>query len=123
LRKNVNPRTELYKLQEIDVAWYRVRRRLHDIQQALQETEALVDARRNLAETEAALHQWQASQKDTELEAKSLAAKIHHDEQELMSGRVRNPKELSSLQASVEAMQRQQGALEERGVEAMLMVE
>jgi predicted nucleic acid-binding Zn-ribbon protein len=40
-----------------------------------------------------------------------------------MSGQVRNPKELESLQASLEALRRQHETVENQGVEALLKVE
>jgi predicted nucleic acid-binding Zn-ribbon protein len=119
----VNPRAELYRLQEIDIAWYRVRRRLLAIQKELNESEELKDIRQQVADTEAYLRDWQSQQRDAELEAQALAERIQSSEQRLMSGQVRNPKELTSLQASVEALHRQHGSVEDRSVEALLKVE
>jgi hypothetical protein len=113
----------LYKLQEIDTFRRKVHRRLLSLKKVLNQDEALQAARQEVTELEATLKQWSAAQLEAELAVKSLDARIQETEQRLMSGKVRNPKELESLQASVIALRHQKEATEDKGVEAMLKVE
>ncbi len=113
----------LHELQKTDTNWEKVRRRLLHLQKALADPEELTAARATLEATEAQLRDWHARQKDAELEEQGLAQRIVATDQRLMSGTVRNPKELESLQASAAALRRQREGVEEQGVEALLQVE
>jgi predicted nucleic acid-binding Zn-ribbon protein len=57
------------------------------------------------------------------LEDKSLAERIKSTEDRLMSGAVRNPKELETLQLSLDALRRQREMVAEEGVNAMTKAE
>lgn len=114
---------EFYALQKIDTMWLQVRRRLQQIQKQLGANEKLQAARQRVADTETQLHEWHAQQTDAELESQSLNKRIADTDARLMGGSVTNPKELEALQASVEALRRQQSGIEDRGVEALLHVE
>jgi predicted nucleic acid-binding Zn-ribbon protein len=113
----------LFRLQEIDLTWEKVRRRLLQLQQISGQDNKVQDAQKKAKATEADLHHWHGTQKDAELETRSLDGRIRETEQRLMSGQVRNPKELESLQASVEALKRQKQHVETQAVEALLQVE
>jgi predicted nucleic acid-binding Zn-ribbon protein len=113
----------LYELQKIDTTWEKVRRRLVQLRTLLVESEELKARRAAVAELEAATHQWHTSQRNAEMEAQALATKIANAETRLMSGQVRNPKELTSLQESIEALRRQRDGVETTGVEALLQFE
>jgi len=119
----VDDAAKMYELQKVDVMLIKVSKRLQQLQQLLGETDAVRAARQQVAETEAALHSWRGKQKDAELEGKSLAERIQSTEQRLMSGTVRNPKELETLQQSLDALRRQRDLVEEHGVEAMLLAD
>lgn len=113
----------LFELQKIDSNWEKVRRRLLQLQKLMVEPETLRSARDGLASMEEQLHTWNARQKDAELAAAGLAERIAQAEQKLMSGSVRNPKELEQLQQSVAALKRQRAGVDEEGVNALLQVE
>lgn len=119
----MNGTAQLYDLQKIDVTWEKVRRRLLTIQKLTGETEAVKAARACVEETEGDRHRWHAQQADAELESQSLAARILSAENTLMSGKVRNPKELEALQASAESLRRQRDLVEAKGVDALLQVD
>jgi hypothetical protein len=110
---------KMYELQRVDSTWTKVSRRLQQLQELLGESDELRAARKSVAQTEAELHDWHAKQKNAELEDKSLAERIQSSEERLMSGTVRNPKELDALQQSIEALRRQREGVAEQGVEAM----
>lgn len=113
----------LYGLQKIDSNWEKVRRRLLQLQKLLAEPEEVLAARQALAASDAEMEAWQRRQQEAEEQARALSERVRSTEQTLMSGSVRNPKELESLQASADALRRQHAAVEEQGVEAMLYVE
>jgi predicted nucleic acid-binding Zn-ribbon protein len=113
----------LYELQKVDTTWEKVRRRLGQVRAQLVESDELKKQRAAVAELETTKHQWQTSQRNADLEMQALTSKINASEARLMSGQVRNPKELSALQESVEALRRQRAGVENSGVEALLNVE
>lgn len=100
-----------------------MRRRLIKVRAQLVESDELKAHRQQLAEVEAEQQHWHAQQRDFELEAQTLAQRIRDTEDRLMSGQVRNPKELESLQASLEALRRQREMVENHGVEALLKLD
>lgn len=114
---------DLYTLQKIDLMTAKVRRRLLQIQELLGETDALRAARAAVAADEEALHHWQGQQRDAELESQSLKKRIADTEKSLMSGAVTNPKELENLQQSLDALQRQRAAVEDKAMESLLQAE
>lgn len=113
----------LYALQEVDLEIDARRRRLAEIQAALSENQAVRQAQAEVATAEAELHRWQTRQRDLELEVASLASKLAETETLLYSGRIRNPKELSDLQAELAALGRYRRAREDELLEAMVKVE
>ncbi len=116
-------KSDLYRLQEIDTTWEKVRKRLSQLQTISGGSEDLKNTRDQVGVTESSLGEWQRAQREAELEARSLNERIEEAETKLMSGEMRNPKELESLQSSIEAMRRHKETLEERSVEAMMKVE
>ena len=114
---------KLYELQKVDTTWEKVRRRLAQVRAQLVESDELTKQRALVAELETNKHQWQTSQRDADLEMQALTSKINASEARLMSGQVRNPKELAALQESIEALRRQRAGVENNGVEALLNVE
>lgn len=111
---------KLYELQKIDVTTQKVRRRLTQLKTLLVESDDLKRARTQAEALQAEQQEWHSKQKSAELETQSLADRIKESEQRLMSGQVRNPKELESLQSSIEALQRQRSAIETASVEALM---
>jgi predicted nucleic acid-binding Zn-ribbon protein len=117
-----NP-ARLHDLQKMDSTWEKIRRRLLLIQKLSAVPEALVAQRDAFAQTENELHDWRARQRNAEMESQSLRERIYTTEQRLAGGTVRNPREIEQLQASVDALRRQQSGVEEAGIEALLQVE
>jgi predicted nucleic acid-binding Zn-ribbon protein len=113
----------MYELQRVDLTWVKVSRRLQQLQELLGESAELRAVRQQVAATQAELRDWHAKQKNAELEDKQLAERIQATEERLMSGNVRNPKELDNLQHSLEALRRQREGVMEEGVQAMAQTE
>jgi predicted nucleic acid-binding Zn-ribbon protein len=110
---------DLWVLQEIDSALDIRRGQLADAQERLGDPEELLAARARVADLrEGARRAW-SSQKDIEAEAEPIKAKIAAADEKLYGGSVRNPKELSDLQADVEQLKRQLSAVEDRDLEAL----
>jgi hypothetical protein len=114
---------DLWALQEIDSAIDGRRGALDDARASLGEPEELAVRRSVQEETARALSEARSSQKDLELEADDLRAKIAAADTKLYGGSVRNPKELSDLQADVESLKRHLSELEDRDLEAIAATE
>lgn len=119
----MNPIAELYRLQQIDIMWEKIRRRILQLQSLSGGSPELIQARERTQATEKELQKTRTEQRDAELEATSLAGRIDESEKLLMGGQVRNPKELEALQANVESMRRHKSALDDKGVEALVKAE
>ena len=113
---------------------------IHDLRR-LQETDAALDIRRgSLDDAEAHLGESEelhrrpsarartgrrrcasarSAQKDVDLEADDLKAKITPAETKLYSGAIKNPKELTDLQADIDQLKRHLSAVEDRDLEAL----
>jgi predicted nucleic acid-binding Zn-ribbon protein len=114
---------ELWRLQEIDSALDARQGSLDDARSRLGESEELTAARDRVAECTITMRSAQAAQKDLELQADELRAKISPLETKLYSGSIRNPKELKDLQADIDQLKRQLSAIEDRDLEALAVLE
>ncbi len=107
------PLRVLYRLQQVDTSLAQTEERLRTLdagaalEARLQEGEAAAaGAQQDLAARQSRL-------RDLDLELQSTLAKRKHFEDEMYSGRVRNPKELASLQDEVSSLDRHRGQLED----------
>jgi predicted nucleic acid-binding Zn-ribbon protein len=119
----MTPIADLVRLQEIDLGLDSRRATLSDAQERIGETEELIAARARADELRDALRHAEGAQKDVELEADGLRSKIAPAEEKLYSGAIKNPKELSDLQADIDQLKRHLSALEDRDLEALAAVE
>ena len=114
---------DLHHLQRVDSEGDGRRRRLAEVEAALGESEALRQARRAVESAQAQTQKWALRQRDLELEVQGLSDRISGSEQRLYSGVVKNPKELTDLQAEVAALRRRRQKLENDLLEAMIELE
>jgi hypothetical protein len=114
---------DLWRLQETDVALDSRRGSLDDAEARLGETEEIVALRARVDELRAAQRRAAAAQKDVELEADDLRAKIGPQETKLYSGAIKNPKELADLQSDIDQVKRHLSTLEDRDLEALAALE
>src|SRR2546425_12503383 len=98
---------ELFSLQEIDLALDRATSRLADIEAELGERDDLTDARNVVLEKEGAAAQIRSRQTDLEWSLEEARGKASQIEAKLYSGTVRNPKELSDLDADLRSLKTQ----------------
>ena len=99
--------TELFALQEIDLALDRARARLQEIDEGIQETEEMAGARQLKIEKEEVLSGLRSKQRELEWEVDQVRSKASEMEAKLYGGTVRNPKELSDLDTDVRALKAQ----------------
>lgn len=114
---------DLWAVQVTDLAIESLRRHLADVQRQIGETEELQAARAALAQAEAELARWSGRLRAAEAESRDLARRIQAEEQDLLSGRVRNPKELANMEAHVASLRRHRAAVEDQVLEAMVETE
>ncbi len=113
----------LYELQKTDSSLDTKRQRLDVVLASLGETDALQAARRAVRDAEAELARLQAEQRGLDLEIRGQRDKLQQNQDRLYGGRVRNPKELSSLQDEAAALRRRLDVLEEKQLELMIGTE
>lgn len=114
---------DLVRLQDVDLAIDKLRAAVEDAESRLGESEELVSARARVEELTAALSAARSAQKDVDLEAETMRGKITPQEEKLYGGTIKNPKELSDIQADVDQMKRHLSAIEDRDLEAIAAVE
>lgn len=113
----------LYRLQLLDSRLDGIRARLEQIRQQLENDQALLQARSQLSDSEAARVLAMRALKQAEAEVEKIKNKIEQNESSLYSGSVKNPKELQDLQNESAALKRHLNTLEDRQLEAMLAEE
>lgn len=119
----MRPVVLLAQLNEADLAVDTLKGRLAEIAEALREPAELVAARRNLTAAEALLARCQAAVRDAELAQQSVEDKLARTEQQLYSGKVRNPRELEDVERNAQQQRSQKAQAEERALEALLACE
>lgn len=115
--------SDLWRLQETDIALDSRRASLDDAQARLGESEDVVKVRARHDELLAVQRQAESAQRDIDIEANDLRAKITPQETKLYSGTIKNPKELGDLQADIDQLKRHLASIEDRDLEALGAVE
>ena len=113
----------LYRLQQVDSQIDQIQARLKVIRETLENDLELQTVTRHFASADTAYQEAQRALKQSEAEVEKQRLKIEQTEASLYSGRVHNPKELQDLQRDVASLKRYLETLEERELEAMLVVE
>ena len=114
---------QLYELQEIDLEITDEERRLEQAVSRLGRDDVIVAAQEELNAAKKTLEELQKQQRTLEREIDDLASKIRAGNDELYSGRVKNPKELSNLQREIELLKAKDDRLETEDLELMEQVE
>lgn len=113
----------LYRLQQVDSQIDQIQARLRTIQQTLENDAELLAARDQLATAESNHQDAERALKVSEAEVEKQRRKIEQAESSLYGGKVHNPKELQDLQMDVASLKRHLQTLEERELDAMLLME
>jgi predicted nucleic acid-binding Zn-ribbon protein len=119
----MNPVFKLYRLQQVDSQLDQFRTRLKEIATILADDTALIAANEVAASTAESLKTAQKGLRHAELNTQAQREKIRQTETRLYSGVVKNPKELEDLQNEAAALKRYLSVLEDRQLEAMLIVD
>jgi len=119
----MNLARQLYQLQELDVEIESDERALKQVTGRLGESKAVLEARSQLQSEQQHLEELKHQQHSAEWEIDDIATRIATAEESLFSGRVKNPKELASLQQDVEMLKHRRGQLEEKALGVIEQVE
>jgi len=114
---------QLYQLQEVDLELESKEQAVKQITSQLGESEALANVRNRLAQEQKRLDELSHQQRSLEWEIDDLTSKLTTVERDLYSGRIRNPKELTSLQQEAEALKARRNQLEDKTLEIMEQAE
>jgi len=114
---------QLYQLQLVDTESDEKSRRLALVEASLAESGGVVRAREAVVETESHLHELRKKLHAQELNIAGLSDKLKANQERLYGGRVRNPKELGSLQQEAAVLQRHRSELEDGQLEFMIAIE
>jgi hypothetical protein len=114
---------DLWALQTTDLALEAINQRLVELKKQQGESAELKAARAAAVAAEDELARLRAVQREFDRQIKELSDHIRAAEREMMSGRVRNPRELEGMEANVAALQRRRSALEDESLVTMLEVE
>ncbi len=114
---------QLYQLQEIDLELESNEQALRQISSQLGESEAVVGTRNKLAVEHQRLEELKREQRSIEWEIDSITSKLTTVEEELYSGRIRNPKELANLEHETSGLKAKRDQLEDKALEIMEQVE
>jgi uncharacterized protein len=114
---------KLFRLQQIDSQLDRARARLREIQAALEEDSDLRAAQGSLTKKDQELQEASKALRRAEQDVQAQRIKIEQTEASLYGGKIRNPKELQDLQNESAALKRYRDVLEDRQLEAMMIVE
>lgn len=113
----------LYRLQQVDSQIDGIQARQKWIQDTLQNDVSLRTAAQAFSLADNKYKDAAHALKQTEAEVEKQRIKIEQTEASLYSGRVQNPKELQDLQKDIVSLKKHLQTLEERELEAMVVVE
>ncbi|MFQ5997640.1 MAG: zinc ribbon domain-containing protein [Dehalococcoidales bacterium] len=114
---------QLYQLQEVDLEIESNEQTLQRLNSQLGENRVLVETQTRLTSEQRRLDELKHQQHSAEWEIDDLVSKITTTEEQLYSGRIKNPKELTNLQHEVELLKAKRDQLENRALEIMGQVE
>jgi len=114
---------KLYQLQTLELGIESKEQTLAECLAGLGESRALHEAKNGLLAGQQWAEELKKKQHDVEWEIEDITSKLLSAQETLYSGRITNPKELSSLQHEVENIKNQRDNLEEQALEIMEQVE
>ena len=109
----------LFELQEVDIELEGKNLEIKEMTARLGESQSLFDARVRLTEAKKQLDGLLREQRSLEVDIDDLTGKLNASEKDLYSGRIRIPKELSSLQQDITSLKNRRAQLEDKALEIM----
>jgi predicted nucleic acid-binding Zn-ribbon protein len=114
---------KLYELQEIDQEIESHEQTLAQLNGQMGDDREVAEVRTRLEQEQGKLEELNGQQHSLEWELDDIQSKITKAEEELYSGKIKNPKELTSLQHEVEILKEKRGQLEDKDLEIMEQIE
>ena len=114
---------QLYQLQCLELEIESAEQASARAQARLNEDEELRQAKDKIEKSQSELNDLLHQQKENDWAISDITAKITVTSESLYSGRVRNPKELTSLQQELESLKHQRDPLEEKAMTLMEKIE
>ena len=114
---------QLYQLQETELEIEAKESVLKQSLVQLKDNRSVVEVQSRLTQEQQSLDELKQQQHSAEWEVDDLTGKVATAEEELYSGRIKNPKELASLQHEVELFKEKRGTVEEKALDIMDQVE
>jgi len=114
---------QLYQLQKVDLELESNEQALKQMVSQLGESEAAARAQTKLISEQQRLDELRHQQHSAEWEIDNLVSKLTAAEEQLYSGRIKNPKELTNLQHEVDMLKAKRDQLENNVLEIMDQVE
>ena len=114
---------QLYQLQEVDLELESNEQALNRTVSQIGESEAVARTQDKLTAEQQQLEESKRQQQSIEWEIDDLDTKLKSAEEELYSGRVKNPKELTNLQHEADSLKTRRAQLEDKALEIMEQVE
>ena len=108
---------QLYRLQEVDLEIESGERALKQVKSQLGESQAVIKTQKQLDQEQKNLAEMSRQQRSAEWEIDDISTKLAAAEEQLFSGKVKNPKELTNLQHEVKAFKARRDKLEEKALE------
>ena len=115
--------TQLYQLQEVDLEIESNEQSLKQMLGQLGDNQVVVRAQNRLASAQQKLDELLHQQHSTESEIDDLVSKIKTVEEQLFSGRINNPKELTNLEHEANILKNKRDHMENNALEIMSQVE
>jgi len=119
----MNIARQLFELQEVDIELEGKNLAIKEMTAQLGESQTLVEARARLVEVKKLLEDLLRAQRSLEIDIEDLTGKLNASEKDLYSGRIRIPKELSSLQQDITSLKSHRSQLEDKALDIMEKVE
>jgi predicted nucleic acid-binding Zn-ribbon protein len=119
----MNQADALYHLQEIDLNLLHIQKRVAEIEAQLADKHILEAAQTETTQAQQILDPIKKKVRALELEIQTNVDKIRQTDEQLYSGRVRNPKELQDMQHEIQAIKKRNTELEDILLETMMDAE
>ena len=119
----MNYARNLYQLQQLELELEALKSTGNAVEARLKDSRALDEAAARLETAQRCLDELKKKQHTLDWEIEDISGKLEKESEALYSGRIKNPKELSSLQHDAEGLKSRKDGLEEAALELMEQVE
>jgi uncharacterized protein len=114
---------QIFHLQDLDIQIEAAQQALARMKNQVGESAAMLETRAELTNEKQHLEALKKQQRELETESGDVTARLKTGGDELYSGRIKNPKELSNLQQDIELLKSKRGKMDDKVLELMDEVE